>query len=294
MTTRTGRACGKAILVGEHFVLHGSRAIAVPVPGRYVEVNLLEAPPEAGAAPEYDGPPEGMAVALAMRDALGLEGARLRLGGDLPLAAGLGSSAALAVALVRAAGVAPEEAALAAAHQLEQIAHGRASGIDDAVIGRERAVLFDGMSSGPERIRPLDLPMPPFWIAWVPRVRSTRETVAAVAALAAREPDRMARHVSSVDRLVDVTLDALAAGDAEALGRVLDTAQCALEDIGVVVDEHRRICDVARDHGALGAKTTGAGAGGAVMMLGGAELELDRVLGEAGFHGCFFAGEGAR
>ncbi len=289
MTTRTGRACGKAILMGEHFVLHGSRAVAVPVPGRHVSVQLHDTASSDAPRGGYTGPPEGREVALAMRDALGLGEVALELGGDLPLAAGLGSSAALAVALVRAAGISPEGAALAAAHQLEQIAHGRASGIDDAVIGRERPVLFDRRLPEGARIQPLDVPMPPFWIAWVPRTGSTRDTVAAVASRAAADPEWMAACAASVDALVDRAVEALSAGDVAGLGRLLDTAQLALEDIAVVVDAHREMCDIARRHGALGAKTTGAGSGGAVMMLGGPELELDRVLEVHGYPGCFLA-----
>ncbi len=282
-----GRAGGKAILVGEHFVLHGSRALALPVGGRFVAVKLT---PVAGEL-RYVGPDEGRDLTLAMARHLGLAGVAVEVGGDLPLSAGLGSSAALGVALVRSTGVDDRARVQSLAHQLEQLAHGRASGIDDAVISHDQAVLFDPSASSGDRFRWLDVQAPPLWIAWIPRMKPTRMAVAGVSALAAADPARFAETTRRVAALVDPMLEALVEKAPERLGPPMAVAQRALEDIGVVVDEHRHLVDIALSHGAWGAKTTGAGWGGAVLVVGPRALDLDRRLAEHGFHQCFFAGD---
>lgn len=281
-----GRAGGKAILVGEHFVLHGSRAIAIPVGGRHVEVSL--APTEQGRF-EYAGPEEGRVLTTAMCAELGVQSGHVAVGGSLPLSAGLGSSAALATALVRATGVSEPAEVQVLAHRLEQLAHGRASGIDDAVISHDQAVLFDPSATGENRFRWLDCRPPSAWIAWVPRVKSTREAVAGVARLQAENPDLFQGVAVEVAGAVEPMLADLHAGDERRLGARLGPLQRALEWIGVVVDDHRRIIDLAMTAGAYGAKTTGAGWGGAVLMLGPRELDLDRQLAEHGVSQCFFS-----
>jgi len=239
----------------------------------------------------YDGPAEGRVVTLAMLTHLGLEHVRISLAGDLPLAAGLGSSAALAVAIVRATGVSDPDEVRVAAHQLEQIAHGRASGIDDAVISYGTPLLFRPDAPPGARFIKLAFPAPPFWVAWVPRICSTKESVARVATMAAAEPTRFGALVAATTRIVSEGEGALRSGGHAQVGRLMNEAQAILDEIGVVVDSHRKLCELGMRAGALGAKTTGAGGGGAVMFLGPAEMELDRVLAAAGFGHSFFAGE---
>jgi mevalonate kinase len=231
--------------------------------------------------------------------------------GDLPLAAGLGSSAALAVALVRAADAlegrvrGPAEVR-ARAHVLEQLAHGRASGIDDAVVAWERPAVFQplgpgspGLSSGSApgssgraalaRL-PQDTPRPPFWVAWTARERSTREAVFEVASRRAEQPARFDRARASAAETVEAALSALLRGDWRALGPVLAKAHEALDDIGVVTETHRAMVAAACAAGAWGAKTTGAGCGGAILILGPPTLDLSSLLSIPGVEGCFLAG----
>src|SRR5262245_39082732 len=113
-------ATAKAILLGEHAVVHGVPALAVPVTSRTTAVDLVET--DATREIEVDdarGVDTRMAAQLA-RIALDqtptpARGARLEIRSTIPLGAGLGSSAALAVALIRACGgggaLAPEEVA---------------------------------------------------------------------------------------------------------------------------------------------------------------------------------------
>jgi mevalonate kinase len=297
-----GRACGKAILVGEHFVLHGVRAVALPVRSRQVEVALTSAPDGAGI--RYAGPPEGAALALAMCGSLGLPelaarhgvGIAVSVSGDLPLAAGLGSSAALSVALVRASdalvsATSDPDAVRTRAHALEQLAHGRASGIDDAVIALQRPVLFDPRQVGDARFGWPEVPSaPPLWVAWTRRERSTREAVAAVAALRETHPEAFASAHRIASEAVADALPALAQGDWTRLGDAMNLAHGALEAVGVVTPTHAAMVNAARAAGASGAKVTGAGCGGAILVLGPRTLDLSGLLDLPGVEGCFYTG----
>jgi mevalonate kinase len=60
---------------------------------------------------------------------------------------------------------------------------------------------------------------------------------------------------------------AMVAGDLAALGRAFDDNQALLETLGVSSDEVGALVAAARRAGALGAKLTGGGAGGAVIAL---------------------------
>ncbi|MCC6623972.1 MAG: mevalonate kinase [Deltaproteobacteria bacterium] len=287
-----GRACGKAILLGEHFVVHGARAIAVPLLGRGVRVAIAPAAPltsERRLAPV----PEALASALAaMLERLGHAAddvARLSLDSTLPIAAGLGSSAAVAVALVRALGEQDPSRVRALAHDLEHLAHGKPSGIDDAVVSLERAILFQRAAAGPS-ITPLDVRVPPLWVALVPRTAPTRDAVSGVARMREADPIAFAARVAATDGLVAAALRALAAADDAGVGALMDEAHALLEQIGVVDARHRSIVEAARRAGALGAKTTGAGHGGAVLVLAPRTAALEPALMAAGATEVFFAG----
>ena len=95
-----GRASGKAILLGEHFVVYGAPALAVPLTSRGVEV---ETGFDGG---QWEVPELCRPLLEKMLLSLGLNASetKVRVTGDLPLGQGLGGSAALAVALLRQAG----------------------------------------------------------------------------------------------------------------------------------------------------------------------------------------------
>jgi hydroxymethylglutaryl-CoA reductase len=97
-----------------------------------------------------------------------------------------------------------------------------------------------------------------------------RSTGAAVSGLRTRwEADR-ARYDRLFDEIgaaVDAGVAALRAGDVAALGRTLDRNQALLEAVGVSAPEVEARVAAARAAGALGAKLTGGGAGGAIVAL---------------------------
>lgn len=134
--TASGTGRGKLLLCGEHAVVYGHPAIAFAV-DRRTTVTLTERP----------GPTEICSVhaderlLAALAGVVEPEGLRVEVSTDLPVGRGMGSSAALAVALVRAraalAGEAPDpDEVYERAMPIERAFHGNPSGVDVAVSAR--------------------------------------------------------------------------------------------------------------------------------------------------------------
>jgi mevalonate kinase len=264
MTRAIGRATGKAILVGEHFVVHGAPALAVPVPGGRVEAELDApgtAPPPAGhvraclgVLHERWGGPAPDELAVVVRS-------------TLPAGAGLGSSAALSVALARAwsarTGRARSDDELREASlTCERIAHGNPSGIDTEVALTGRALRFvRGAPPRPLAVAPgsallvLDTGAP----------RSTRGMVEEVERRRTADPAAFERRATRIAELAEAVADALATGDVATLGAAFDVAQRVLVELGLSTPEIDRAVAALRRAGAAGAKLTGKGGGGAVI-----------------------------
>jgi mevalonate kinase len=299
-------AFGKAILLGEHAVVYGQPALAGAIDatvrcawrsvdagsrqGRETMLRVhapawkLEVEIAGGAALDdaaRGDPARAMAALVHALDAhLGMDvlGAlgpgAITVDTRLPAAAGLGSSAALGVAVTRTLAhalgrdLADDEVA-ALAHSAERCFHSNPSGVDVALATRGGLGLFyRGVG-----LEPVDAPPMRLAVGLTGVPRSTAVMVERVAA--AREVARAAGSTRVDDGLVAMGhaavagAEAMRAGDATALGRLMNDAQGILAALGVSSPEIDRLCEIARAAGALGAKLTGAGGGGAVIALGG-------------------------
>lgn len=273
----SGSAPGKIILMGEHFVVHGTPAIALPLHNQRVRVEVM---PEASAWHVPAGTAEHIATLVRI-----LERRPERLGlsvrSSLPMGAGLGSSAALSVALVRALGISAPDRVRALAHQLECHTHGTASGVDDTVATFEQAVWFR-RDEGATRLQQLAVPR--LFVATVPRTAATREAVRRVGRIRDAHPQWFAERAARAATLVDASLQALQQEDLETLGQLMNEAHGLLGQIGVGDPRHDRLAEACLAAGAYGAKPTGAGLGGALIAVGPPELDLTAVLRSAGAH----------
>jgi mevalonate kinase len=276
---RLSHACGKVILLGEHAVVHGQPALAAGLPGGIV----LEAQPREDALapskvaiPDWDldvvlHPDSDHPVARACLEVLGLcdgpvTGWVIRGRSELPARAGLGSSAALTVALARLVlgQDAPIETVVDASMAGERIFHGEPSGIDSEVAARGGVVRFvRGERAEPIPLgRSLRLVVVPSGIG-----RSTAIQVAKVRAKLERMP-RLARPVVELLGVaVGLGIAAIQANDLEQLGEIFSTAHELLTVLDVSSPELDALCSLARSSGALGAKLTGAGGGGSIVAV---------------------------
>lgn len=261
-----GQAPGKVLLVGEHSVVYGHPALAAAIP-RYVTVAVEPAPAPALELPgSLPVPPELLqACAELARDAGHTGGFRARVHSDIPLGTGLGSSAALGVALARAFAPGCDAArASCLAMRLERVLHGAPSGVDPAACAQSGVIFFT--RGEPPRIEPVRgsafLCVLGSGIA-----RGTRSTVLPLAER--RRAD--ARLDPALRRLGDLARTArelFESGQLEELGVLFGEAHALLRDpLGVSCPELENAVAKLREAGSLGAKLTGAGGGGAAIGL---------------------------
>jgi mevalonate kinase len=214
-------------------------------------------------------------LAAAVRLGLGeIEGRgfpaiEIRVESDIPVSAGMGSSAAVSVAVLRAVAARSGHAlspvrASALAFEVEVLQHGTPSGIDNTVIAFERPVFFVA-GQPPEFVRvahPFSL-----IIADTGVRASTREVVAAVRERRAADPAAVDRAFDEIGQLAIEARRGLESGEVRALGPLLDRNQGLLESIGVSHPKIESLVRAARAAGALGAKLSGAGCGGIIIAL---------------------------
>jgi mevalonate kinase len=270
-----GRAAGKVILLGEHAVVYGRPALAAGVPlSLEVEVHPADGPARlASDRPELDADARGDRLVAEAAALVGLppHGLVARVRSDVPPGVGLGSSAALAVATLRALAAAAGRRLtggdeLSLGRRLEAVFHGHPSGVDPAAAAL--GVCFRFVRGEPPTITPLRIPRPlPLVVAFRERPRSTGAAVGGLRTRWDADRDRHERLFDEIAATVAAGERAIAAGDLDALGAAFDRNQELLEALGVSAPEVEELAACARAAGALGAKLTGGGAGGAVLAL---------------------------
>ncbi|HVY26747.1 MAG TPA: mevalonate kinase [Polyangiaceae bacterium] len=284
-----GRGNGKAVLLGEHAVVYGMPAIAAGIP---LGASARAEPSAASSlriaerhATQGDGSELSAALAQVQSE-LGVGPHQVEVDVNLPLGSGLGGSAAIGVAIARALLAARGEAesrerVLAGAAAWERVFHGNPSGVDAAAAYHNGCIWFT-KAGGAEPIpvyAPLDLVV---CLAGPPA--STKEMVESVRQLGERRPDLLGKSLSGIEALVKNARLCIEAGDVRGLGQLMNYNQMLLSGLFLSTPEIERACAVAREAGALGAKLTGAGGGGAVIALCEGSTEgVQAALREQGF-----------
>lgn len=291
---------GKIILLGEHSVVYGYPALAAAL-DRGVEVAAVPTP--AGGPLRLDIPAWDIAVTAsrdpehhvvgqalaAIADALDLGFPPVSLVGDgqIPAGAGLGSSAAMAVACARALLVnakrKPDAATVAsAASASEAILHGRPSGVDVALAIAGGIGVFR-RSSG---LRPIATP--PLRVLVGPSGEARKTSWMVERVRQAVNGDTSDARLVELGGLTDTGTTALLAGQLAGLGAAMNRAHAVLSGFDISTPRLDELCEAARAAGAHGAKLTGAGGGGAVIAIAPREREAAvlaawRTAGVSGF-----------
>jgi hydroxymethylglutaryl-CoA reductase len=279
----TGVAHGKLILLGEHSVVYGRHALAAPV-GFAIRAAVEEGRDgiqlfipqwNVSETMEIGAPPRNSLEKslLLIFEELGIGGRPLsvRVHSGLPRAMGMGGSAALAVAIIRAGNERfgcrlTDEEVNALAYRAEQIAHGKASGIDNTVATYGRPIVY--RRSDPPLVRPVTLGAPvPLVLGLSRREGLTAAMVSRVAHGWEKAPATYERLFDEMDALALNALEAVEMGDLETLGHAMNLCHGLLNALGVSTHQLEELVEIARNHGAIGAKLTGAGGGGAMIAL---------------------------
>jgi mevalonate kinase len=272
---------GKIILFGEHAVVHGVPAVAVAVEGGAV----VQATPAAGVTTLAIAPwnltvdtgavehPSAPLVQQALKVARGFYADDLELTlaatMHLPAGAGMGSSAALGVAVLRAMddarGLSRGQGELVdRAYEWEKVFHGTPGGIDNTMAVYGGVGLY-AKGSGFKPVR-LGAPLR-FLVGDSGEQRVGGKMIAIVRDKLARDPEFGKRWLAAIAAIVDNGKLALELGNARDLGQLMNMNHMELASVMVVTAELETMCQAARKAGALGAKMTGAGGGGCMIAL---------------------------
>lgn len=252
------RAPGKLILTGEHAVVHGHPAIALPL-DLHTEVSVEPREGPLHVEHELWSPRHEDRLYEALEQVFPQGGVTVTIESDLPVGVGLGSSAALAVAIARALGL-EEHETRERAMMMERSFHGDPSGLDVAVALRNEAIWF--IKGKPMQVCPT--PKAPIVVIDSGTAGDTKTMVEGVAARMASDPN-VREGIADIGALVHAARAVLE--DPASLGELLNENHALLRQIGVSTPVLDQIVDLAAASGAHGAKLSGAGGGGVVLAL---------------------------
>jgi len=294
----TASAPGKAILLGEHAAVYGRPALAVPVQAVHATAEVspsdgdrvyLEAPDisiNAYLDELPDKQPLAKAVELAMQEADIKGGIQVRVTSDIPRASGLGSSAAVSVAIIRAVwehsgrDIAADRVAQIA-FEVEKLHHGDPSGIDNTVVAFEIPVMF----IKDQEPRPLGVTGRfQFVIGDTGEPSPTKQLVTMLRGRWTGDSEFIDAIFDSIGELTEQASASIGRGEIGNLGPLMNHCQTLLETLGVSSPGLEQLIFAAREAGAMGAKLSGAGGGGIMIAhVDDSSLEaVDTALREAG------------
>jgi mevalonate kinase len=286
MPAISATAPGKIILFGEHAVVYGRAAIAVPVQQVQARVVVTARPrglpgdvrvlaPDIGLDARLSDLSENQPLAKVIRSVLSALGISIppacsvRVTSTIPVAAGMGSGAAVSVAVLRAFSTflghpLPVEQVSDLAYEVEKLYHGTPSGIDNTVITYAIPVVF-------LRGQPIEFlrVAKPFTIVIADTgVRSpTSLAVGDLRSLWQADRQRYEMLFDAAGRIALSARQAIENGNPETLGSLMDENHLLLFEMSVSSPELDRLVQAARSAGALGAKLSGAGRGGNMIAL---------------------------
>jgi len=276
-----GSGFGKVILFNEHFVVYNIPSIVSAI----AQATTARVEPFKGkgwhledrrpATPGYkeeklEQQRESVERVLkAARVDLSRNPIKITLGGDLVAASGIGASAASCVAIARALSDEfrldlSDERINEIAYEGERAYHGTPSGVDNTA-ATYGGLLWFVRGKPIERISikcPVEIVMGNTGI-----VANTEAAVAGVRERKQRYTEKYDKIFKEAEELAYIARKALVDYDLRAVGRLMDENHGLLQEIGVSCKELDFLVELARQHGAFGAKMTGGGLGGNMVAL---------------------------
>ncbi len=285
-------APGKIILFGEHAAVYNRPALAVPVTQVHVDVEVSDSP-RAGVRVNAPGinlnaelnslpadhpigsvilklfsPPFSSPYFLAEKMG-GQRGVEVNIKSTIPVASGLGSGAAVSVALIRAltlhmAHPITNEQVNEIVYEIEKLHHGTPSGIDNTVITYNQPIYFiKGQPIETFKVgRPFTIIIGDTGIT-----APTKESVGDVRLLWLKDKTKFEDIFDAIGQISLIARRSIESGKPEQLGELMDHNHALLQQLTVSSPELDKLVEAARSAGALGAKLSGGGRGGNMIAL---------------------------
>ena len=293
-------APGKIILFGEHAVVYERPALAVPVTQVHADVNVSDSSragiwidaPDVNLHAELNTLPSDHPIASVIHNFLFLSrvspfpNLEIRITSTIPVASGLGSGAAVTVALTRALAAhlnhpMTDEEVNAFTYEIEKLHHGTPSGIDNTVVTYARPVYF--VKGHPIETFNVGKPFT-ILIADTGIPAPTKESVGDVRHLWMDDRRGWEKVFDQIGEISFSARQSIEAGKWELLGELMNENHALLQKLTVSSPELDQLAEAARNAGALGAKLSGGGRGGNMIALVNAEMgePVSSALQEAG------------
>jgi len=291
-------APGKVTLFGEHAVVYGHPALVVAIERRVYafaesrEDNVIKISAKdlrvPGIVISYIGSEVVLetdygvvlpaiayinkAIELTSKYLGSRKGVNIEIKSEMPVGAGLGTSAAVAISTIAAYAVAnghslDKEEIARIGWEVEKEVQGIASPMDTSITSLGGYLRIKYGKGTVERARLNVGTELPLIIGYVEREAKTKDMVAMVRERLQRYPDIYGDIMKLIGQVVSRAEGSLLSGDLSELGFLMNLNHSLLDALGVSTRRLNELVNVARDSGAYGAKLTGAGGGGCVIAL---------------------------
>lgn len=268
-----GKAHSKIIWMGEHSVVYGYPAIAIPLQGIEVECRIYPAD-EKIHFDYYDTLSTAVYAALEYLNHTDVA-VSYDIRSEIPQKRGMGSSAAISIAAIRAVFDYFEqsidmETLEILVNKAEIIAHSNPSGLDAKTCLSDKAITFIrniGFST-------LDLDLDAYLvIADTGIYGNTREAVEKVA----QAEEANLPHLAALGDLTEMVQKAIQAKTISEIGPLMTKAHSHLQAIGVSIDKADQLVQISLENSALGAKMSGGGLGGCIIALAQTKAQAEKI-----------------
>ena len=286
---------GKIILFGEHAVVYGRPALAVPVTQVHADVDITDSDPagiwinapDINLHAEVNALPSDHPIASVIHNLFFISrispfpNIDIKITSTIPVASGLGSGAAVTVALTRALSAyinyaMADEEVNSFAYEIEKLHHGTPSGIDNRVVTYAKPVYF--VKGQPIEIFTVGNPFT-IVIGDTGISAPTKESVGDVRKLWEADNTKWESMFDKVGEIAKQARSAIEGGKWNLLGELMNQNHALLQEITVSSPELDNLVSEAINAGALGAKLSGGGLGGNMIAL--VEKEKAPVISEA-------------
>ena len=279
----TSSAPGKIILFGEHAVVYGRPALAVPVTQVHADAEVIDSnrpgiwidAPDIDLHAELNTLSSDHPIAAVIHNFLFISRVspfpnfQAKITSTIPVASGLGSGAAVTVALTRALSSHLDypmnnEEVSAFTYEIEKLHHGTPSGIDNTVVTYAKPVYFiKGQSIETFKVgHPFTIVIGNTGIS-----APTRESVGDVKKLWEADKTNWEGVFDQIGEIAKQARKAIESDKWNELGGLMNQNHALLQEMTVSSPELDTLVSAARKAGASGAKMSGGGRGGNMIAL---------------------------